>query len=39
MNTINHLTRLTASPAKHDTDILCEQEHRFYHSKIQGVTK
>ena len=34
LNTINQLIKLSASSAKHNTDIRCMQEHRYYHSEL-----
>ena len=35
LNTVNQLPELTASTDKHHIDIICIQEYRFYHSKLE----
>ena len=32
---IHHLPELTASATEHNIDIVCTQEHRYYHSKLE----
>ena len=33
LNTVNQLLELIMSAAKYNIDIICMQEHRYYHSK------
>ena len=34
LNTVNQLPELAASADKHNIDIICRQEHRFYYCKL-----
>ena len=35
LNTINQLSKLTASAVKHNRDIICVRENRYYHSELE----
>ena len=35
LNTVNQLTELRVSAAEHNIDIICIQEYRFFHSKLE----
>ena len=35
LNKVNQLPELTASAAEHNTDIICIQQHRYYHSELK----
>ena len=35
LNTINQLPKLTASTTEHNKDVVCIQEHKYYHSEVK----